>query len=449
MRSHILRAALLAAAAFTPALVHAESAPSGAAAPGGLARRAFLGASFQPTGVVIDVRPEGTGEAAGLKAGDKVVKIGNTAIKASAEIAPALRAVRAGQDLKITVEREGKTVELAAPAKPQPAETVPGGAAEYGAVTAPGGYMLRTITTVPTGASAQSPRPAVLFIQGLMCQSVDNPLLPTPSPDVQILHQLTEAGLVTMRVDKPGMGDSLGPPCGDIDFETELAGYKVGLDALMSRPDVDKSRVYVLGHSMGGVMAPVMAAGRSDIRGLIVYGTVNVTWMEYVLDNARRQARLQGMNDADITRYLQRLARVQAQMLLEKKTFEQIFTANPELRFQEPMMDGVRQYGRHVTFFHQLQDVNLDEAWSKVNTRTLAVHGEYDWVVPDDAHTAIARIVSNGRPGRGESLTIPAMDHAFTTHESLIDSLSAVGQGQRSRAMTDAILAWMKADGRS
>jgi hypothetical protein len=30
-----------------------------------LARRAFLGASFQPTGVVIDVRPEGTGEAAG------------------------------------------------------------------------------------------------------------------------------------------------------------------------------------------------------------------------------------------------------------------------------------------------------------------------------------------------------------------------------------------------
>ena len=39
-----------------------------------------------------------------------------------------------------------------------------------------------------------------------------------------------------MRVDKPGAGDSEGPPCAEIGYREELAGYRAALRALLANP---------------------------------------------------------------------------------------------------------------------------------------------------------------------------------------------------------------------
>ena len=60
-------------------------------------------------------------------------------------------------------------------------------------------------------------------------------------------------------VDKPGCGDSEGGPWTEIDFMTELDGYRQGLKALKASPFVDPEHVFLFGHSMGGVMAPLLS----------------------------------------------------------------------------------------------------------------------------------------------------------------------------------------------
>ena len=64
----------------------------------------------------------------------------------------------------------------------------------------------------------------------------------------------------TMRLDKPGMGDSEGD-CRETDFDTELSGYRAAFAALKAHPRVDPARIGLLGISNGGGFAPLVAQG--------------------------------------------------------------------------------------------------------------------------------------------------------------------------------------------
>jgi len=47
--------------------------------------------------------------------------------------------------------------------------------------------------------------------------------------------------------------------------------YKI-IDTLKTLPDVDPSRIYILGHGQGGMLAPLVAKEREDIKGIIMMG---------------------------------------------------------------------------------------------------------------------------------------------------------------------------------
>src|SRR5438270_686022 len=74
-------------------------------------------------------------------------------------------------------------------------------------------------------------------------------------------YGLTRAGFVTMRVERGGMGDSQGPPCMSpaVDLQAEVRGYVAGLKALKEYPFVDAKQVFIVGLSIGGVEAPLVA----------------------------------------------------------------------------------------------------------------------------------------------------------------------------------------------
>jgi pimeloyl-ACP methyl ester carboxylesterase len=92
-------------------------------------------------------------------------------------------------------------------------------------------------------------------IQGLGPFSVES--IPCrPGRYVRIIDEFAHHGFVTMRVDKPGQGDSEGGPTHDMDFETELNGYGQTLMALKGLDFVDPDNVIIFGHSMGGMMGP-------------------------------------------------------------------------------------------------------------------------------------------------------------------------------------------------
>jgi photosystem II stability/assembly factor-like uncharacterized protein/pimeloyl-ACP methyl ester carboxylesterase len=241
------------------------------------------------------------------------------------------------------------------------------------------------------------------------------------------------------------VGDSEGPPCSEIDLQTELAGYSAALKQLSEMPGVDPQRIYVFGHSMGGVLAPYLSKV-VPVRGSIVYGTLARTWFEYQLENVRRQAALQpGASEAEITEAVQAEAKSSSMILIEKKTLGDVWARWPELKqpTQGVMLDENHMSTRSMPFFHQLQDLNLAKAWQESTGAVLAVYGEYDWVTSEEDHRKIVGIVNGRTRDAGTLLLRPQADHAFTTHLNRMSSVAAMGQGQFDEGLPAEILAWI------
>jgi dipeptidyl aminopeptidase/acylaminoacyl peptidase len=95
-----------------------------------------------------------------------------------------------------------------------------------------------------------------------------------PFPAVACIHGLTlergqfagaaavfaEAGVATLRVDLRGHGQS-GGDLKDQGFEDELDDLRSALRALAALPEADASRLGLLGFSLGGALAAVLAPG--------------------------------------------------------------------------------------------------------------------------------------------------------------------------------------------
>ncbi|MFA6045944.1 MAG: alpha/beta fold hydrolase, partial [Phycisphaerales bacterium] len=419
---------------------------AGVAHGGDLARRGTIGLGVQPAGVGVKVavlRPGGPADRAGLKVGDVIQSINGTAVRSQPDVAEAIRVIPGGSVAALAFTRDGNPQTLQVTLDTTPSETIEGSKVTYSSVTVPDGYQLRTIISEPNASplAAGGKSPAFMFVQGIYCASLDRPQAPD-AVDTRLVHAMAKAGYVTLRVDKPGLGDSQGPPCGEIGFKAELEGYKAALRQLKSLPTVDPERVYVFGHSMGGVMMPYLLQD-TPVRGAIVYGTLARTWFEYQLENTRRQMSLGGASEGDIAEALQAEAKSSAMILVEKKTMGDVWERYPELKQESPMLDATHMSSRHMSFYHELQDLNLARAWEQVTTRVLAIHGDYDWVTTGADHDLIASIVNAKSPGFATSVALPKADHAFTLHESLKASLAAMGQGTWDGSLPKLVLEWI------
>ena len=461
-RARAAGALLLAAGTLLPTswmgvgMVATAAASEVEAAGAELPRRVTIGLALGPDGRVATVSPEGAAAKAGVQVGDQLLRVGDVVITKTADLVEAMRRYRGGAEMTLVGSRAAKDaapgaeperLELAARLEPAPSEVVPGSKVSYGAATLPDGTRLRTILTVPEGpapaeGSPEAPRPAFFFIQGIYCGSVDRPSV-TEAADTRLITAMAQAGFVTLRVDKSGLGDSEGPPCGDIDFATELAGYQAALETLRNDPRVDPTRIYVFGHSMGGVMAPLLSPSDPPA-GLIVYGTLGKTWFEYTLENVRRQSELFGISPADVADAIQRESFIGSVVYIQKKTVGDAWALKPEWKEPNPMLEAERIATRHVRFFHQLQDINIARAWQDSPSPMLAIHGEYDWVAGREDHEIIVGVANQAREGSATLVDLPGLDHGLTKHQSLQSSLAGMGRGAWDSALPEAILSWIR-----
>jgi hypothetical protein len=280
------------------------------------------------------------------------------------------------------------------------------------------GARIRTIVTKP---HASGKHPVVFLVKGAGLGSLDEP----PSglqPYSRILREFAASGYVTVRVDKPGVGDSEGGPAADLDFATELDAYREALRSLPRYEFVDQEDVFIVGHSMGGVFAPILAA-EFPVKGVAVYGTVVKTWTEYFLENWRRQAVLEGGDPASIDAMMRDLARALHYLLIERKMPEEVVRAHPDLRaIVGQLAPEDRISGRAITFWTQLARQNLPSYWAKGTAHVLAIWGKNEFVATEADHQLITDIVNRARPGKGLYLALDGIDHGFHATTSTEDS---------------------------
>lgn len=206
---------------------------------------------------------------------------------------------------------------------------------------------------------------------------------------------------------------------------------------------VDSDNVFIFGHSIGGVFGPVLAA-EVPVKGVAVYGTLVKTFMEYMLENTRRQAALSGNDATSIDATLRDLAIVLHRLLVEQKTPQEIARARPELgsvlsRFAA---DG-RISGRTPQFWAQATNRNLPAHWAKGDASVLAIWGNGDFIATGADHPLIADIVNKARPGKGTSIVLDGIDHGFRRVASMEDAFRRWGtRGEFDPQVVTTLMAW-------
>lgn len=411
-----------------------------------LRRQAYLGASLRPPtnsqagAEVTRVTPGTAADAAGLQPGDRILKIGSQLLTDPVTFETVNGSLRGGDTVAFEILRNGQVMTKQVTLASLPLEQFPGLDVTYGSVLTDRGHRLRTITTVPKGATGKLP--GLLLVSWLSCNSPEFPLGANAGFSKLIHGLATDSGTVFLRVDKPGAGDSEGPPCIQTDFEAELAGYRAGLRALKQHPSVDPGRIFLFGMSNGGGIAPLVA-GEEKIRGYVVTGGWMKTWFEHMIENERRRLTLSGKSPSEVSEGVKGFAELYTYYLVHKMTPGEVLRQRPHLA---PLWYDMpeHQYGRPAAFYHQLQDLNLAAAWDKVSSPVLVLYGEHDWIMSREDHEMIARIVNKNHPGTAQFVAIPKMDHLFHINESMQKSFDDYASGKFDPSIITLIVDWIK-----
>lgn len=418
---------------------------------GELERKAFFGARVlavpdevraqlkieQGQGIVIgEVIPNSTAAATGFKAGDVLLALNDQKIASTGAFIQAISNQKAGAEVTIELRRGQESRKEKVTLKGRPFETSDAYDVIYGAVPSRAG-RLRTLVTRPK--KTEGKHPGLLLIQGIGLASIDNPVGGL-APYKTIIDDFTRRGFVTLRVDKPGCGDSEGGPARDVDFDTELDGYAQALKSLKARPDVDPDHIFIFGLSMGGVMAPLVAE-EIPVRGIIVYGTIARTWTEYWLETLRRQLELLGASPTQIDRDIRDEAAISTYLYTEKKSPKEVIERFPDLRdrIEQNITEGRYFFDRSLTFYRQLASKNLGAAWDSFDGFTLAIWGKADYVSNQDDHALIARIVNRNHPGHATFVALDGIDHGCNKAASWEESFKR-GQSQQPAVFNPAVL---------
>ncbi|HZF68891.1 MAG TPA: PDZ domain-containing protein [Gemmatirosa sp.] len=425
--------AVLVAGAIAPLAAQ----PARDAAPAPLRRRAFLGAQLSPVpdslraglaglapqggALVRRVDPGTAAAAAGLRPGDVIVRADSAPVPAVPALTALLARRHAGAPMTLALVRDGRRVAVRLTLGTLPEERAPGIAFTYTAVLADGARR-RMIVTRPEGAAAErrpaerrpaERRPAVLLVGGIGCYPVDTPV-GEPGAYQRVLYHLTRRGFVTVRVEKSGIGDSEGTACPDADLRTEVAGYVAALRATRALPDVDSARVVILGHSIGGIVAPLVAA-QVPVRGIVAMSTVGTSWFEYELDNTRRQVGMAGAAPDSLDAALRVKERCMHASLVEG-------VAPVAQVARDAACAPFLQYPAAHAYVAQLAALNLGEVWRRADADVLAVYPTSDFLTSAREHEALVAKANYYRPGRASLTLVEGMDHYFAPAATPLDS---------------------------
>jgi pimeloyl-ACP methyl ester carboxylesterase len=141
--------------------------------------------------------------------------------------------------------------------------------AEEVVVVARDSSRLRGTLTIPR--QLPLPVPAAVTISGSGLQDRDSaiPLVPGYRPFRQIADALGRAGVAVLRLDDRGFGASENKSAA-VTTETLAGDVAAALDYLSTRPEIDSSRLSLLGHSEGALIAPMVAYSDPRVRALVL-----------------------------------------------------------------------------------------------------------------------------------------------------------------------------------
>ena len=148
----------------------------------------------------------------------------------------------------------------------------------------------------------EGPFPAVVLVHGSGAHDRDETIGPN-KPFLDIARGLAAQGIAVLRYEKRTKArpqDFTGGTFGVDDETTNDAVLAV--DALRKTTGIDPKRIFVLGHSQGGMMAPRIASVSGHVAGLVLMAAPARSLLDIVIEQNRRLAVLDDGKTSDAER---------------------------------------------------------------------------------------------------------------------------------------------------
>jgi pimeloyl-ACP methyl ester carboxylesterase len=331
-----------------------------------------------------------------------------------------------GRSLPLTIKRVEKATELRRPQEPK--KPYPYVEEEVSYENPRADVKLAGTLTRPQG---EGPFPAVLLIAGSGPHGRNEEVL-GHKVFLVLADYLTRRGIVVLRSDKRGVGKSTGKydEATSADFAADALA---GVQFLETLPQVDPHKIGLIGHSEGGIVAPMAAARSRDVAFIVLMAGTGVTGEEILYRQGADVLKTMGVDDKAIAQHrvvLERMFRVlkeeKDRKATEKKMHEAIAQEIAKLseedkkkaEAQKAVIEGQVQlmlspWMRYFLMFDPQATLSL------VHCPVLAINGVKDVQVAADIN--LPAIEKALRAGGNRDVTVrelPNLNHLFQTSKT-------------------------------
>lgn len=282
--------------------------------------------------------------------------------------------------------------------------------------------------TVPRGGG---PYPAVLLITGSGPQD-RNETIAGHRPFLVLADHLTRNGIAVLRVDDRGVG---GTDTGSLSATSENLAEDVlaGVNFLRQRKEIDPKMIGLIGHSEGGMIAPMVAGRSNDVSFIVLLAGLGQRGEDVIYSQNELILKTQGAH-VDTIRHT---------ISLSKRINSIVKTETDENRIEEKINEEIAAYDRTLGDLQKLLFAPAagavkasmpiyKTAWYRyfitfdpqpvlknVKVPVLALNGELDLQVP--AKENLDLIGAGLKAGGNRDVTLkafPKLNHLFQTSQT-------------------------------
>ena len=305
------------------------------------------------------------------------------------------------------------------------------------------GVTLAGMMTVPPG---KGPFPAVLLIPGSGAHDRDETLL-GHKPFLVLADFLTRKGIVVLRVDDRGVGKSTGErtDATTADFATDA---EAGVAYLKTRSEVNPQKIGLIGHSEGGLIAPMVAATDPDVAFIVMMAGPGVPGDEILVEQRLLISEASGVSHEA----------AEKNVALERELLTLVKQEKDDAVLQKELRDKLVGVGSEAQINVQIKAITSPwirylitydpaTALRKVKCPVLAINGERDLQVsPKQNLPAIRKALEEGGNQQFEVDELPNLNHLFQTAKTGAPSEYGEIEQTISPVAMERIASWILMD---
>jgi pimeloyl-ACP methyl ester carboxylesterase len=313
--------------------------------------------------------------------------------------------------LSLNLRAPGAAAPVAYKRPQQPKLPYPYRSIEVGYDNPAGHNHLAGTLTVPQGSG---PFAVALLITGSGLQDRDETLL-GHKPFLVLADYLTRRGIAVLRVDDRTIGGSTGDVvhATSADFATDV---EAGVAYLKTRPEIDQRKIGLIGHSEGGMIAPMVAVKDPTLAWIVLMAGPGIAGDELLTEQGRLIRVAMGMTPAAVAKTGELNAKVFAAVKASSDAAEAHDKAKAILT-KAGMTDAAAEAAVGPVssdWFRFFFNYDPAPTLARVRVPILAINGSLDLQVPAKPDLAAIKAATRGNRDV-TAVELPGLNHLFQT----------------------------------